>query len=160
MGTFEHRETTVSGRGWRVAIVASRFNPEVVDALLAGAEECFRSHGVEPRDLEVVRVPGAWEIPLALDRLAATGAYDALVALGAVIRGETPHFDFVAGECSRRSSEVALRRGIPVGFGLLTCDDAEQARARAGGDRGNKGWEAALAALEMVAVVRDIGGAG
>jgi len=140
----------LSGAGLRLAIVASRFNGEVVDRLLAGALEALESLGVAAADIAVLRVPGAWEIPIALERLARDGEQNGLVALGAVIRGDTPHFDFVAGECSRGCMEVALRHGLPVGFGLLTCDDLEQAMARAGGSAGNKGAEAALAVVETL----------
>ncbi|HLF56723.1 MAG TPA: 6,7-dimethyl-8-ribityllumazine synthase [Thermoanaerobaculia bacterium] len=144
----------IDGAGLRVAVVAARFNGEVVDRLLAGAIEVLDAAGVVPADRIVLRVPGAWEIPIALEALAHRGQFDALVALGAVIRGETAHFDFVAGECSRGAMDVALRHRVPVGFGLLTCDTREQALARAGGVAGNKGAEAARAALETF---REIG---
>jgi 6,7-dimethyl-8-ribityllumazine synthase len=149
------REMTgaLDGSGKRFAVVASRFNGSVVDRLVEGALECLRRHGVEEGATTLVRVPGAWEIPLALDELAASGGYDGLVALGAVIRGETPHFDYVSAEASRGIAEVSARHRLPVGFGLLTCDTAEQAAERAGGKAGNKGWEAALAAVEMAGLV-------
>lgn len=137
-------------------MVASRFNGEVVERLLGGALAAFERHGLPASGVELVRVPGAWEIPQALDALARTGGFDALVALGAVIRGETAHFEYVAGECSRGVSEVALRRGVPVSFGVLTCDTLEQALARSGGAAGNQGEDAALAALEMAAVFERI----
>jgi 6,7-dimethyl-8-ribityllumazine synthase len=140
----------VDGAGLRVGLVAARFNGEIVERLLAGALEALDRAGVAAADRVVVRVPGAWEVPVALETLAAGGGWDALVALGAVVRGETPHFDFVAGECSRGAMDVALRHRLPVGFGILTCEDREQALARAGGAAGNKGSEAALAALETV----------
>jgi 6,7-dimethyl-8-ribityllumazine synthase len=146
------------GAGRRVAIVASRFNGEIVDGLVSGALAALERQGLEPGAIEVVRVPGAWEIPQALGALARNGGWDALIALGAVIRGETSHFEFVAGECSRGASEVALRHGIPVAFGVLTCDSVDQARARSGDGEGNKGAEAALAALEMAGVMARIGG--
>lgn len=142
-----------SAEGRRFGLVASRFHQEIVDRLLEGAVECLDRHGAAETDLRIVRVPGAFEIPLALAELAETGKYDALVALGVVIRGETPHFDYVCAEASRGISRVSLDSKIPVGFGLLTCNDAEQARARAGGSAGNKGWEAAVAALEMASLV-------
>lgn len=129
--------------------MASRFNGEIVDRLLAGAIAALDAAGVGAEDRLVVRVPGAWEIPQGLDALARRGGFDALVALGAVIRGETPHFDIVAGECSRGASAVALRHGVPLTFGVLTCDNLEQALARSGGDAGNKGTEAAEAAIEL-----------
>jgi 6,7-dimethyl-8-ribityllumazine synthase len=136
----------VSGAGLRVAVVAARFNGEVVERLLAGALAELDRAGVAAR--HVARVAGAWEIPLVLEGLARSRRFDALVALGAVIRGETPHFDFVAGECSRGCADVALRHAVPVGFGVLTCDTLDQALARAGGAAGDKGAEAVAAALE------------
>jgi 6,7-dimethyl-8-ribityllumazine synthase len=153
MNGMREKSGALDGSGKRVAVVASRFNGSVVDRLVDGALECLRRHGVAEADVTLVRVPGAWEIPLALDELAAGGRYDALVALGAVIRGETPHFDYVSAEASRGIARVVAHRRLPVGFGLLTCDNAEQAAERAGGRAGNKGWEAALAALEMAALV-------
>jgi 6,7-dimethyl-8-ribityllumazine synthase len=151
----EIRETRgeFNGAGRRFAVVAARFNSRIGDLLVAGAVDCLRRHGVAPGDVHVVSVPGAWEIPSALEELAAGGKdgdrYDGLVALGVVIRGETPHFDYICSQCSRGVADVALRHRVPVGFGVLTCDTSEQAVERAGGKAGNKGWEAALAALEM-----------
>jgi 6,7-dimethyl-8-ribityllumazine synthase len=142
-------EGTLRGDGRRFGVVASRFNGTLVDQLLAGAMDCLGRHGAPPEALEVVRVPGAWEIPIALEWLAASGRFDALIALGVVIRGETAHFELISGECSRGAARVADRHGVPVAFGVLTCDTPDQASARAGGKAGNKGWEAALAALEM-----------
>jgi 6,7-dimethyl-8-ribityllumazine synthase len=139
----------VNGAGRRFGIVASRYNSAVGDLLVAGAVDCLRRHGVEGGQVHLVSVPGAWEIPQALEELAAAGGVDALVAIGVVIRGETPHFDYICAEASRGIAAVAERHRVPVGFGLLTCDTAEQAQERAGGKAGNKGWEAALAALEM-----------
>jgi len=111
--------------------------------------DALTRHGASPEDIDVVWVPGAWELPAAARRLLATDRYDALVAVGAVIRGDTPHFDYVAGEASRGLAQASADYDRPIGFGLLTCDTTEQAEARAGGDHGNKGWDAALAALEM-----------
>lgn len=128
--------------------MASRFNSEVTERLLAGALAELDRSGVAEEDRFVSRVAGAWEIPLLLEGLARSGKFDALVALGAVIRGETPHFDYVAGECSRGCAEVALHHALPVGFGVLTCDTLEQALARSGGEAGDKGREAVAAALE------------
>jgi 6,7-dimethyl-8-ribityllumazine synthase len=136
--------------GTRFALVASRFNQRVVDGLVEGAKHFLTEHGVDPEAIEVVRVPGAFEIPLGLETLARSGEYRALIALGAVIRGETPHFDYVSHACTTGCEAVARRHGVPVGFGLLTCDTEEQAEARAGGRAGNKGIEAAEAAFEMV----------
>jgi 6,7-dimethyl-8-ribityllumazine synthase len=139
----------LNGAGKRIGIVASRFNGRLVERLVEGATDCLLRHGVAPEGVELVRVPGAWEIPVALDALAASGRFDALVALGLVLRGETAHFEFVAGECSRGCAAVALRHRLAVGFGVLTCAESSQAEERSGGKLGNKGWDAALAALEM-----------
>ncbi|MGD0484762.1 MAG: 6,7-dimethyl-8-ribityllumazine synthase [Gemmatimonadales bacterium] len=132
----------------RVGVLVSRYNETVTERLLAGAEACLRERGVPAAAVDVVRVPGAWELPFAARVLAARGGYAAVVALGAVIRGETAHFDYVAGEASRGLMDVALHYGVPVGFGLLTCDTLAQALARSGGDAGNKGYEAVAAALD------------
>ncbi|MEO5580411.1 MAG: 6,7-dimethyl-8-ribityllumazine synthase [Gemmatimonadaceae bacterium] len=140
---------TPTGAGRRIAVVASRFNETITRALVDGAMDALVRHGVSFDDIDVVWVPGAWELPIAVRRLMTTERYEAVVALGAVIRGETPHFNFVAGEASRGLADAARDSDIPVGFGLLTCDTTEQALARAGGANGNKGWDAALAALEM-----------
>ena len=140
---------SLNGAGRRFAVVASRFNSRIGDQLVAGALECLRRHGVEPGDIQLVRVPGAWEIPQAAEEIAAAGKVDALVAVGVVIRGETPHFDYICSACSQGLARVAERHRLPVGFGVLTCDTSEQAQERAGGKAGNKGWEAAIAALEM-----------
>jgi 6,7-dimethyl-8-ribityllumazine synthase len=138
-----------SGRGRRFAVVASRFNGTVTQKLVDGALDALVRHGTAADDVDVVWVPGAWELPPAVRRLLATERYDALVALGAVIRGDTPHFDYVAGEASRGLAAAATEFETPIGFGLLTCDTMAQAEARAGGEHGNKGWDAAVAALEM-----------
>jgi 6,7-dimethyl-8-ribityllumazine synthase len=139
----------LQGQGYRFAIVLSRFNGAVGELLLAGAVDALVRHGVAPENLTVVRVPGAWEIPLALEALARRGGIDGLVALGVVVRGETPHFDVVVDGCTRGAAAVSQQHRLPVGLGVLTCDTSEQAAARAGGKAGNKGAEAALAALEM-----------
>jgi len=136
----------------QVAIVVSRFNESVTMRLLEGAIDALERHGGNRADIDVMWVPGAWELPAGARALLATERYDAIVALGAVIRGETPHFDFVAGEASRGLAEASADFDVPIGFGLLTTDTLEQADARAGGVHGNKGWDAALAALEMVAL--------
>ncbi len=140
---------TPTGAGRRVAVVASRFNETVTQRLLDGALDALTRHGVAVDDVDVVWVPGAWELPAAARFLLASERYDALVAIGAVIRGETPHFDYVAGEGARGLADAAADANVPVGFGLLTCDTMEQALARAGGAQGNKGWDAAVAALQM-----------
>ena len=133
-----------------VAIVVSRFNEGITQKLVDGAIDALTRHGGGRENIDVVWVPGAWELPAAARALLSTERYDAIVALGAVIRGETPHFDFVAGEASRGLAEVGADFDVPIGFGLLTTDTLAQAEARAGGAHGNKGWDAALAALEMV----------
>ena len=141
------------GAGRRVAIVASRFNEPVTTKLVEGACAGLSHHGVVPEDVTVAWVPGAFEIPLVAHRLAASGRFDALICLGAVIRGETSHFDLVAAEAARGISEVGRTTGVPCIFEVLATDDLTQALARAGGEHGNKGWEAASAALEMASVV-------
>ena len=138
-----------AGQGRRVAIVAARFNQHVTEKLVEGALDCCVRHGVAFEDVDVVWVPGAWELPPAVARALQTERYDCCVAIGAVVRGDTPHFDFVAGEASRGLSMLQGEFGVPIGFGLLTCDTMAQAEARAGGAHGNKGWDSALAALEM-----------
>ncbi|MEJ2106672.1 MAG: 6,7-dimethyl-8-ribityllumazine synthase [Acidiferrobacteraceae bacterium] len=144
-------------RGTRFGIVLGRFNGFIGESLLSAAIDTLVRHGAGEADIEVVRVPGAYEIPLAAKRMAASKKYDALLALGAVIRGATPHFDYVAGECSRGLSQVSLQFDIPVGFGVLTVDSIEQAIERAGTKAGNKGADAAMAAIEMVNLLRNLG---
>lgn len=140
----------------RVAVVASRFNRFIVDQLVAGAKDALERHGLDASAQLLLWVPGAFELPLVADRLAASGRYDAVIALGAVIRGGTPHFDFVAGECASGLGRVALDRGLPVTFGVLTTDTVEQALERAGTGEGNKGFDAAMTALEMVQTLRSL----
>jgi 6,7-dimethyl-8-ribityllumazine synthase len=142
-------EGKTDGAGRRFAVLVSRFNDLVTERLLEGATGCLAQHGVRPDDVDVIRVPGAFELPAAAAALVRKGGYAGLVVVGCVIRGETPHFDFVAGEASRGLQDLAMAHSVAVGFGLLTTDTTAQAVARAGGDRGNKGWEAALTALEM-----------
>lgn len=157
----------LAGAGRRFGIVASRFNQSIGEALIAGAADCLHRHGVAADDVLLVTVPGAWEIPQALAALAlmdpidpidpidpmsprrGIGRLDAIIALGVVIRGETPHFEYLARECTAGIARAGERLGLPVAYGVLTCDTTEQAEERAGGKAGNKGWEAALAALEM-----------
>jgi 6,7-dimethyl-8-ribityllumazine synthase len=141
---------TPSGRGRRFAVVASRFNEVITQRLVDGALDALVKHGAVFEDVDLVWVPGAWELPAAARRVLVTERYDAIVAVGAVIRGETPHFEYVAGEASRGLADASAEFDTPIGFGLLTCDNMAQAEARAGGEHGNKGWDAALAALEMV----------
>jgi len=147
-------EGRLDATGLRFGIVASRFNDFIVDRLLAGAVDALVKHGANPAEIEVVRVPGAFELPLALKKLAGSRRFDALIALGCVIRGATPHFDYVAGEATRGISQASLGHDIPVGFGLLTVDTIEQAIERAGTKAGNKGVDAAISAIEMAAVLR------
>lgn len=144
-------------RGTRFGIVLGRFNGFIGESLLSAAIDTLVRHGASEADIELVRVPGAYEIPLAAKTMAASKKYDALIALGAVIRGATPHFDYVAGECSRGLSQVSLQFDIPVGFGVLTVDSIEQAIERAGTKAGNKGADAAMAAIEMVNLLRNLG---
>jgi 6,7-dimethyl-8-ribityllumazine synthase len=146
-------EGTPAGDGRRVAIVAGRFNEVVTTRLVEGAVDGLHHQGVAPDDVDVAWVPGAFEIPLVAQRLARSGDYDAVVCLGAVIRGDTAHFELVAGEAARGIGEVARLTGVPVIFEVLATDDLEQARARAGGAHGNKGWQAAQAALTMASLM-------
>lgn len=140
---------TPEGQGRRFAVVASRFNEAITQKLVDGALDALVRHGVSVDDVDLVWVPGAWELPAAARRLLGSERYNGVVAVGAVIRGDTPHFDYVAGEASRGLAVASSDFDVPVGFGLLTCDNLAQAQARAGGEHGNKGWDAALAALEM-----------
>ncbi|HEU5359158.1 MAG TPA: 6,7-dimethyl-8-ribityllumazine synthase [Gemmatimonadales bacterium] len=141
----------------RIVLVVSRYNEVVTARLLEGARACCAAAGLAPGDVDVVWVPGAFELGVAATVAARSGRYSCVVALGAVIRGETPHFDFVAGEASRSLAAAALETGRPVGFGLLTTDDLDQALARAGGAAGNKGYEAAEAAIRAADVLRQLG---
>lgn len=138
--------------GARFFVVASRFNHFIVDRLVEGALDAIARHGGDLGAVTVVRVPGAWEIPLALQKVAQKKKADAIIALAAVIRGSTPHFDYVAGEVSKGAAQVSLASGVPIAFGVLTTDSIEQAVERAGTKAGNKGWDAALSAIEMVSL--------
>ncbi|MES9874403.1 MAG: 6,7-dimethyl-8-ribityllumazine synthase [Candidatus Sedimenticola sp. 6PFRAG7] len=140
----------------RFCLVVARFNSFVVESLLEGAIDTLKRHGANDSDITIVRVPGAFEMPLVLDKIAAKGDYDAIVALGAVIRGGTPHFDYVADECVKGMAQVSLQHGTPIAFGVLTVDTIEQAIERAGTKAGNKGGEAALSVIEMVNILRQI----
>lgn len=141
----------------RIALVASRFNEPVVERLVAGAVEALVARGALRSGLELVRVPGAFDLPPVVRRIAASGRFDAVVALGAVIRGETTHYDYVAGECAAGLARVASDTGVPVAFGVLTTENEEQALARAGGSEGNKGADAACAAIELANLLRKLG---
>ncbi len=150
-------EGDFAAKGKKFAIVVSRFNSFVVESLLEGAIDALKRHGhVEDDDITVIRVPGAYELPLAAQRAAAKKEFDAIIAIGAVIRGGTPHFDFVAGECNKGLATVSMKHDIPVAFGVITTDTIEQAIERSGTKAGNKGAEAALGALEMVNVLAGI----
>ncbi len=150
-------EGSFAASGKKFAIVVSRFNSFIVESLLEGAIDALKRHGtVSDNDITVVRVPGAYELPVAAKRIAKKGDFDAIIAIGAVIRGGTPHFDFVAGECNKGLAQVAMEFDTPVAFGVITTDSIEQAIERAGTKAGNKGAEAALSALEMVNVLEQL----
>src|SRR6266508_156387 len=147
----------IAPSGARFAIVASRFNDFIVDRLIAGAIDALSRHGVDASRITVVRVPGSWELPLVCSKIAAKGKVDAIVALGCVIRGATPHFDHVASEVSKGVASISLSSGVPIAFGVLTTDTIEQAIERAGTKMGNKGWDSALSAIEMVTLLQAVG---
>jgi 6,7-dimethyl-8-ribityllumazine synthase len=149
-------ETKLDSTGMKFAIVVARFNAFITERLLSGATEAFRRTGAKAEDITIVRVPGAFELPTAAKLLAESGNYDALVAIGCLLRGDTAHYDVIVNECTRGVGEVALATGVPVGFGVLTCENLEQAIDRAGLKMGNKGYEAALAALELAVLKRQI----
>ncbi|MGJ8689039.1 MAG: 6,7-dimethyl-8-ribityllumazine synthase [Gammaproteobacteria bacterium] len=156
MSNIKIIEGDFQGGSARYAIVVARFNSFVVDKLLEGALDTLVRHGVKESDITVVKAPGAFELPVLTKVVLDTGSYDAVIALGAVIRGGTPHFEYVAGECVKGLSVVSLESKIPVAFGVLTVDSIEQAIERAGTKAGNKGSEAALGALEMVSVIKKL----
>ena len=149
-------EGDLDARDLRVTIVAARFNEFIVESLIKGAVHCLRQHGAAESDIELIRVPGAYEMPLAVERVAANRRADGIIALGAVIRGSTPHFDYVSGECMRGVAASARQHGVPVGMGVLTTDTIEQAIERSGTKAGNKGEEATLAMIEMVNLLRKL----
>ena len=150
--------TTIEGdlnaRDLRVSIVAARFNEFIVESLIKGAVHCLKQHGATDSAIELIRVPGAYEMPIAVEKVASSRRADGIIALGAVIRGSTPHFDYVSGECMRGVAASAKQHGVPIGMGVLTTDTIEQAIERAGTKAGNKGEEAALAMIEMVNLLR------
>nr|VFJ99399.1 MAG: 6,7-dimethyl-8-ribityllumazine synthase [Candidatus Kentron sp. LFY] len=156
MAKFDLQDGNYTVMGAHIGIVAARFNQKVVDRLLEGAIDTLKNNGVEEEHITTVRVPGAFELPLTARRLMENYHLDAVITLGAVIRGGTPHFEYVAGVCANGVSRVSLDQNLPIIFGVLTTDNMEDAMARAGGEEGNKGSEAALAALEMVALFREI----
>jgi 6,7-dimethyl-8-ribityllumazine synthase len=154
MGDYATYEGKLDATGMRFAIVAARFNRDVTEPLCSGAEKTLRNHGAS--DVYVAWVPGAFELPLVAKRFAQSGAVDAVVCIGAVIRGETAHFEYVAGECAAGVTRASLDTGIPIAFGVLTVEDREQANARIGGAEGHKGEEAAATAIEMVSLLRNL----
>jgi 6,7-dimethyl-8-ribityllumazine synthase len=147
-------EGTLDAAGARFGLVVSRFNDLLTGRLLEGAIDCLVRHGAADGDITVVKVPGSWEIPFVAERLASSGKYDAVIGLGVLIRGATPHFDYIAGEAAKGLAQAALSTGVPVAFGILTTDTLEQAIERSGSKAGNKGWQAAQAAIEMVQLYR------
>jgi 6,7-dimethyl-8-ribityllumazine synthase len=150
-------EGMLDAKGFRFALVVSRFNDLLTGRLVEGALDCLARHGARDEDLTVVKVPGSWELPFVAERLAVSGKVDAVIGLGVLIRGATPHFDYIASETAKGLAQVALSSGIPVSFGVLTCDSLEQALERSGSKAGNKGWQAAQAAIEMVQLYRRLG---
>jgi 6,7-dimethyl-8-ribityllumazine synthase len=156
MNEVKNIDGDLIARGARFGIALGRFNSFIGERLLEGALDTLLRHGAEPNNIEVVRVPGAFEMPLALKTMAASKRYDALIALGAVIRGETPHFEYVAGECAKGVAQVGMQYDMPVAFGVLTVDTIEQAIERAGTKAGNKGVDAALTAIEMVNLLKKL----
>ena len=155
MSTIKTIEGNYTNATARYGIAITRFNSFIVDRLLDGALDALRKQGVQDRDITIVKVPGSYELPLTVKKMIESGSYDAVIALGAVIRGGTPHFEYVAGECVKGLSQVSLNTGIPIAFGVLTVDTIEQAIERAGTKAGNKGAEAALTAIEMLSLPRN-----
>jgi 6,7-dimethyl-8-ribityllumazine synthase len=149
-------EGQLTARDLRIGIVASRFNSFIVEQLVQGAIDALRRHGARERDITLARIPGAWEIPIVVQRMAASGRFDAIIALGAVIRGATPHFDYVAGECAKGIAQASMSNDVPVAFGVLTTDTIEQAVERAGTKAGNKGADAAVSAIETVNLLKQL----
>lgn len=150
MGEMTKIEGRLNAGAGRYALVVGRFNSFVTEPLVTGALDCLRRHGIDDGAITIVRVPGSWEIPLVARRLARSGRHDAVLCLGAVIRGETPHFDYVAAEAAKGIASAAMETDVPIVFGVLTTDTTDQAVERAGVKSGNKGWDAALTAIEMV----------
>ncbi|MCS1350860.1 6,7-dimethyl-8-ribityllumazine synthase [Mechercharimyces sp. CAU 1602] len=144
------------GKGLRIGIVVGRFNEFITGKLLGGAQDALRRHGVDEADVDIAWVPGAFEVPLIADQMASSARYDAVITLGAVIRGSTPHFDYVCNEAAKGVSAANLKHGLPIIFGVLTVDTIEQAIERAGTKAGNKGWEAATSAIEMANLTREL----
>jgi 6,7-dimethyl-8-ribityllumazine synthase len=151
-------EGILDAKGCRFGVVVSRFNEVLTSKLLDGALDCLTRHGARDEDITVVRVPGAWEIAMVAQRLAVSGKVDAVIGLGVLIRGATPHFEYVAAEAAKGLAQVALSSGVPVSLGVLTTETLEQALERSGSKAGNKGWQAAQASIEMVQLYRRLGG--
>jgi len=156
MMLIDQKEGHLNAKGLKISIVASRFNNLLVEELINGAVDCFLRHGGNKEDLEIIRVPGSWEIPLAVKKIAVRKDRDAIVALGALIRGETPHFDYIASEVTKGLASISLENQVPVTYGVITADDLIQAVERSGTKQGNKGWEAMLSAIEMANLLRNI----
>jgi 6,7-dimethyl-8-ribityllumazine synthase len=157
VGEIRTIEGALHAKGLRFAIVSSRFNEAMSSRLLSAALDCLQRHGAQPADITVARVPGCWEIPLLARRMAQSRGHDAVIALGVLIRGETPHFDLIAAQVARGLAAAAEDTGVPVAFGIVTAENPEQAADRAGGKHGNRGWEAAMAAIESAQVIRQMG---
>lgn len=149
-------EGSLDGAGAKIAIVVGRFNEFLTQKLLGGATDCLTRHGVSPGDIDIAHVPGSFEIPLVVQKMAASGKYEAVIALGAIIRGATPHFDYVAAETTKGIASVMMETGVPVAFGVLTVDTIEQGIERAGSKSGNKGFDAALVAIEMINLTKQL----
>lgn len=145
----------ISAEGLKIGIIVSRFNNFISEKLLEGALDCLKRHNADEKNIEVAWVPGAWEIPLIAEKLCKK-KFDVLICIGAIIRGATPHFDYIATECAKGIAQVSLKSGIPISFGILTCDTLEQAIERAGTKGGNKGFDAALSAMEMANLLKEI----
>ena len=154
--THQSFDSELSATGFRFAIVVSRFNSFVTDPLLAGALDALAQRGADLKRVDIVKVPGAWELPIAARTIAARKKHDAIICLGAVIQGETPHFDYVAGEAARGIADASAETGVPMAFGVLTTNTVEQAVARAGGKSGNRGFDAAMTAIEMANLLRNL----
>lgn len=156
MSGYRTIEGKLDAKGFKVALIASRFNDFITSKLVEGALDCLERHGASPSDISVIRVPGSFEIPLAAQKAAGSGAYDAVICLGTLIRGQTPHFDFIASEATKGIAQASLKTGVPITFGVITADTLDQAVDRAGAKSGNKGFEAALGAIEMADLMKKI----
>jgi 6,7-dimethyl-8-ribityllumazine synthase len=156
MSGYKAVEGKLDASGLKTAVIASRFNDFITTKLIEGAVDCLVRHGSAQKDITVIRVPGSFEIPIAAARAAGSGKFDAVICLGALIRGQTPHFDYIASEVTKGIAQVSLDTGVPVAFGVITADTLEQAVDRAGAKAGNKGFEAAQSAIEMVDLLRQI----